>query len=246
MQTATNYSADGRIMQIEYATKAVNSSFTAIGIRGKDSVVLAVDKIVRSSLYEPDADRRILTLERNIGMAIAGFTPDGQVVAEFARQEASIYRMQFCRGIPLKELCQRVASYIHGTTVNGFYRPLGLSVILASWDEVDGPQLYKVEPSGSFLGYYACAIGRARSQAIREFDKLEIMSGMKTEKLVKSAGQIIYKGHYDRQERDFLFEMGVVGRATGGLHFVNPPGLTAMARFAGVVAVTLDSSSSDD
>ena len=40
------------IKKIEYANKAVENSGTAIGIKGKDGVVFAVEKIVTSKLYE--------------------------------------------------------------------------------------------------------------------------------------------------------------------------------------------------
>ncbi|KAH8244780.1 hypothetical protein KR032_000315, partial [Drosophila birchii] len=242
----TLYTPDGRLMQVEYAAKAVNNSFTVIGIRGKDSVVLAVDKIIRSSLYEPDADGRIFSLERHIGMAMAGFTPDGQIVVEAARVEVANYRRHCSSGIPVSLLCERLAGVIHTSTMHAIRRPFGISIILASWTEVDGPQIYKIDSTGSFRAYYACANGRTKAQALREYDKLENVLEMDTEDLVKSAGEIICKSHYDRHNRPFLFEMGIVGRATGGLHLINPPNLTKMARAAGIVAGAIDTSSSSD
>ena len=50
--SASQFSPDGRVFQIEYANKAVENSGTAVGIRGKDGVVFAVEKIVTSKLYE--------------------------------------------------------------------------------------------------------------------------------------------------------------------------------------------------
>ena len=50
--SASQFSPDGRVFQIEYASKAVENSGTAIGIRGKDGVVFAVEKIVTSKLFE--------------------------------------------------------------------------------------------------------------------------------------------------------------------------------------------------
>jgi hypothetical protein len=41
---------------------------TVIGLRGKDGVVFAVEKLVTSKLYEPGANRRIFSIDRNIGM----------------------------------------------------------------------------------------------------------------------------------------------------------------------------------
>lgn len=41
---------------------------TVVGLRGKDCVVLAVEKLVTSKLYEPGANRRIFNVDRHIGM----------------------------------------------------------------------------------------------------------------------------------------------------------------------------------
>lgn len=41
---------------------------TAIGLRVKDGVVLAVEKLVHSKLLVPEANRRIQTIDRHIGV----------------------------------------------------------------------------------------------------------------------------------------------------------------------------------
>lgn len=53
---------------MEYAVKAVESGGTSIGIRCKDGVVLAVEKIVASKLQKPGANKRIATVDSNIGV----------------------------------------------------------------------------------------------------------------------------------------------------------------------------------
>ncbi|EDV36804.1 uncharacterized protein Dana_GF13142 [Drosophila ananassae] len=241
--SASQFSPDGRVFQIDYASKAVEKSGTVIGLRGKDCVILAVEKIISSKLHEEDAAGRIFTIEKNIGMAIAGLVADGNYVADIARQEAANFRQQFEHAIPLKHLCERVAGYIHAYTLYSAVRPFGLSVIFASWDEVEGPQLYKIEPSGSSFGYYACASGKAKQQAKTEMEKLK--PNMETEELVKSAGEIIYKVHDDLKDKDFRFEMGLVGRDTNGLHRINPAEYTEIARNAGDAARKDDDSDNE-
>ncbi|CDQ63354.1 unnamed protein product [Oncorhynchus mykiss] len=49
--SASTFSPDGRVFQVEYAMKAVENSSTAIGIRCKDGVVFGVEKLVLSKLY---------------------------------------------------------------------------------------------------------------------------------------------------------------------------------------------------
>lgn len=53
---------------MEYAVKAVENGGTAVGIRCKDGVVLAVEKLITSKLLKPGANKRIATVDRNIGI----------------------------------------------------------------------------------------------------------------------------------------------------------------------------------
>ena len=62
------FSPDGRNFQVEYATKAVENGGTAIGIRCKDGVVLAMEKLVSSKLMNKDANKRIATVDRHVGV----------------------------------------------------------------------------------------------------------------------------------------------------------------------------------
>ena len=62
------FSPDGRNFQVEYASKAVENAGTAVGIRCKDGVVLAVEKIITSKLLKPGANKRIATVDRNVGI----------------------------------------------------------------------------------------------------------------------------------------------------------------------------------
>ena len=48
--------------------KAVENGGTCIGIRCKNGVVLAVEKIVTSKLLKTGANKRIATVDRNIGI----------------------------------------------------------------------------------------------------------------------------------------------------------------------------------
>ena len=88
--SASQFSPDGRVFQIEYAGKAVENSGTTVAIRGKDGVVFAVEKIVTSKLYEKGANRRIFNIDTHIGMAAAGLVTDARQLASIARDEVRI------------------------------------------------------------------------------------------------------------------------------------------------------------
>ena len=48
--------------------KAVENGGTSIGIKCKDGVVLAVEKLVASKLLKPGANKRIATIDRHMGV----------------------------------------------------------------------------------------------------------------------------------------------------------------------------------
>lgn len=62
------FSPDGRNFQVEYAVKAVENGGTAVGIRCKDGVVLALEKLVTSKLVKKESNKKIATVDRNIGI----------------------------------------------------------------------------------------------------------------------------------------------------------------------------------
>jgi 20S proteasome subunit alpha 7 len=80
----------------------VSHERTVIALRGKDGVVLAVEKLVTSKLYEEGANKRIFNVDKHIGVAVAGLLADARAVVEIARKEANNYRSLYGVGIPVK------------------------------------------------------------------------------------------------------------------------------------------------
>jgi 20S proteasome subunit alpha 7 len=152
------FSPDGRVFQVDYAQKAVESSGTAVAIRGKDGVVFAVEKIIPSKLYEKESNRRIFSIDQHIGMAGSGLYADVRQLADIATNEAANYRGDYGSPVPVKYLTDRVASYVHAYTLYSAIRPFGTEVMLGSYTDVHGPQLYCVENSGNYLHYWGCAV----------------------------------------------------------------------------------------
>lgn len=44
-------------------------------------------------------------------------------------------------------------------------RPFGVSLLMAGYDEAGGPQLYQIDPSGSYFAWKASAIGKNMTNA---------------------------------------------------------------------------------
>ncbi|XP_014251114.1 proteasome subunit alpha type-3 [Cimex lectularius] len=240
--SASQFSPDGRVFQVEYAQKAIENSGTVIGLRGKDGIVLAVEKLVTSKLYEPGANKRLFTIDKHIGMAVAGLISDARQLAEVARTEASNYRSQFKSSIPLKYLNERVAGYMHAYTLYSAVRPFGCSVILSTYSQLDGPEMYMIDPSGVSYGYFGCAVGKAKQAAKTEIEKLKLKD-MSCKELVKEAARIIYLVHDELKDKQFELEMSWIGAHTQGLNEVVPPSVHAEAEKDAKAAMEEDSDS---
>lgn len=172
--SASTYSPDGRIFQIEYATKAVENASTAIGLRTKDGVVFGVENLIHSKLLVPNSNKRIFGVDTHIGLTSAGLTADGKHLAGRAYDEANNYYDTYREKTSVKTLAERLALYVQAFTLYSSVRPFGSAAIIGGVDQVRGPQLFVVEPSGMFWGYHGCAIGKGKQFAKTEIEKLNL------------------------------------------------------------------------
>jgi len=170
--SAMTYSPDGKVFQVEYAMKAVENSGTAIGLKVKDGIVFAVEKIIPSKMLEQWSNKRINTIDQHVGFSFAGLLADGRQLLNRAVSEAESYKQFYNSPIPIKVLADRLSLFVQMYTLYGSVRPFGCSVMLGGKD-LHGPQLFMIEPSGVSYGYYGCAIGKAKASAKTEIEKLK-------------------------------------------------------------------------
>lgn len=64
-----------------------------------------------------------------------------------------------------------MADKAHLSTQHAWMRPLGVASFIIGMDPELGPQLYKVDPGGSFIGYRACATGEKEQEATNFLEK---------------------------------------------------------------------------
>jgi len=221
--SATTYSPDGRVFQVEYADKAVENSGTAIGLRVKDGVVLAVEKLVFSKMLEPGTNRRIHTVDKHVGLAVAGLVADGRQLVKRGQAEAHNYRGFYGDSIPSKVLCERLSSFVQMYTLYGSVRPFGCSILLGAVDK-KGPQLFMIDPSGTSWGYYGCAIGKGSRVAKTEIEKLNLAE-MTVREAAKEAAKIIYMVHDDVKDKAFELELSWVCAESNNEHTFVPKDL---------------------
>jgi len=239
------FSPDGRIFQVDYAQKAVEASGTAVAIRGKDGIVFAVEKIITSKLYEKESNRRIFSVDSHVGMAGAGLYADVRQLADIAMTEAANYKAEYGSPIPVKYLTDRVASYVHAYTLYSALRPFGTTIMMGTYSESEGPELFCIENSGLYYRYWGCAAGKAKQSAKTEIEKLD-MKNMTCKELVKEAAKIIYQVHDEVKDKMFELELSWVSKDTDGKHVRVPKNIHDEAEAFAKEALEEDSDSDAD
>merc|ERR1712226_1504735 len=164
----TIFSPDGHLFQVEYAQEAVKKGSTAVGVRGKEVVVLGVEKKAVAKLQDDRTVQKICVLDSHVMMAFAGLTADARIIIKKARQECQSYRLTVEDPVSLEYITRNVAGMKQRCTQYAGRRPYGISCLLTGFDDDGTPHLYQTDPAGVYTEWKANAIGR-NAKTVREF-----------------------------------------------------------------------------
>jgi len=179
-RTSTMFSPDGRLLQVEYAKKAVKQGTTAIGIVCKDGVVLLADRRLISKLIVPESVEKIYQVDEHLGATATGYLMDGRVLIEKAQLIAQQHRVTFDNPIDTKSMVKEICNIKQAFTQYGGARPFGISILFAGVDDDNSIKLFETEPTGMFFEYMATAIGEGETEIKAILDK-EYRDGLSTD-----------------------------------------------------------------
>jgi len=168
----TIFSDQGRLYQVEYAFKAITAAnITSIGLRGKDCAVVISQKKVPDKLLDPSSVTYIFNLSPSVGCVMTGSIADARASVIRGRAEAAEFRYKYGYEMPCDVLAKRLANINQVYTQRAYMRPLGVSMTLISLDDEFGPQLYKTDPAGYYIGSKATASGPKQQEALNYMEK---------------------------------------------------------------------------
>eukprot|EP00808_Paulinella_micropora_P000745 g32368.t1 len=168
----TIFSPQGRLFQVEYAFKAAKSSgITSLGVRGTDCVVLITQKKVKDKLTDPASVTSMFAITPTLGCVTTGLIADAKALVQRARYEAAEFKFKNGYAIPVEYMAKKVANNAQVYTQHAFMRAYGVIPIFGGIDEEKGPQLYRVDPAGHYMGYKACSAGPKEQEANNLLEK---------------------------------------------------------------------------
>lgn len=149
------FSPDGHVFQVEYALEAVKRGTCAVGVKGKDIVVLGCEK--RSAMKLQDTritPSKIGLIDTHVCLAFAGLNADARILIDRARTEAQSHRLTVEDPVTIEYITKYIAGVQQRYTQSGGVRPFGISTLIIGFDKGDEvPKLYQTEPSGIYSAW---------------------------------------------------------------------------------------------
>lgn len=211
----TIYSPDGRIFQIEYAQKAIEAGGTSIGVKCKDGVVLANEKLLYSKMLVESSNRAHFPIDLNAGMVTSGYLPDGRQLALRARSVAKQFREAYAIPVIPEQLADQMAQFIHAYTCYYQFRPFGASFMLAAYDEnKKEAELYGVDAAGVPLRYFGHAVGKGARSAKTEIERMKF-SEKTCKEALKDLAKIMSLIHDDVKDKPYMLEISWICEESG-------------------------------
>lgn len=199
-RSATMFSPDGRLYQVEYASKIVEQGTLGSGLIFTDGVLLAANKRPSSRLLNTDSIEKVFKLDNHVGAISAGLVGDARRLVQMARKDCQENKMMYDEDIQVEIVVKNLSAIKQVFTQYAGMRPFGVSFIVGGVDET-GARLFETEPSGALAEYKAVAIGKGKKEVMAYLEK-EFKDSMDLETAVRLLAAAFEKGMGENEKLD--------------------------------------------
>ena len=157
-RTATMFSPEGHLLQVEYAEKTVRLGSSSLGMVCSDGVFILADRRVGDSLVVADSATKVHEIDSHIISSVAGITSDARVLIEKAQVLAQQHRITYDSPIEPELIAKEISNIKQQFSQYGGARPFGVSFMLAGVNR-ESAELFTSDVTGNYFSYHANAIG---------------------------------------------------------------------------------------
>ena len=157
-RTATMFSPEGHLLQVEYAEKTVRLGVPSIGMVCSDGVFILADKKISEKLIVQKSASRVHEIDSHIISSLAGITADARVLVEKAQLMAQQHRITYDSPVEPELVIKEISNTKQQFTQYGGARPFGASMMIAGLNNKK-PELFTSDVTGNYFSYYTNAIG---------------------------------------------------------------------------------------
>ena len=130
-RTATMFSPEGHLLQVEYAEKTVRLGSSSIGMVCEDGVFIIADKRIEDKLIVKDSANKIYEIDSHIVSSVAGIVSDARVLIEKAQVLCQQHRITYDSPIETELVAKEISNIKQQFTQYGGARPFGVSLMIA-------------------------------------------------------------------------------------------------------------------
>jgi proteasome alpha subunit len=188
-RTATMFSPQGHLLQVEYAEKTVRLGSSSIGMTCSDGIFIVADLRVEDKLIIPQSENKIYEIDSHIIASVAGIVSDARVLIERAQVLAQQNQVTYGSPIEPELIIKDISNVKQQATQYGGARPFGVSLMVAGVNDGKS-ELFTSDVTGNYLSYYANAIGE-NDDKIKEALREKYKSDLTIKKGIKLALDIL-------------------------------------------------------
>lgn len=208
-RTATMFSPEGTILQVEYAQKTVRLGSSSVGMVCSDGVFIIADKRVKDKLIIQKSANKVFEIDSHMIAGAAGIVSDARVLIERAQVLAQQHKITYDSPIEPEVIIKEISNIKQQFTQYGGARPFGVSLLVAGIKNKK-PELYTSDITGNYFSYYANAIGE-NDDKIKE----KLREKYKADLNIKKGVKLVLDIFREIQGKNFdlgRFELVYIGR----------------------------------
>ena len=206
-RTATMFSPEGTILQVEYAEKTARLGSASIGMVCSDGVFILADKRIKDKLVIQSSANKIYEIDSHIIVSAAGIVSDARVLIERAQVIAQQHRITYDSPIEPELVIKDISNIKQQSTQYGGARPFGTAILLGGVKQGKA-HLYTSDVTGNFFAYKANAIGE-NDEKIKEILRRDYREDITIEDGIKFVLKI-FKTILDKNFELQRFDIGYI------------------------------------